>query len=118
MIARFALDVPPAMRRPRKCRCAVEIDLPVGIGRDPAERALVAEEERAWFVHRYTCVKAGGARIGTHDAIARIWVALLAAAGFLDIEYEPRRWDAEAGSDEAEHRRPNFTAVHPVTFQR
>ena len=43
-----------------------------------------------------TCVKAGGARIGTHDAIARIWVALLAAAGFLDIEYEPRRWDAEA----------------------
>ena len=36
----------------------------------------------------------------------------------MDIEYEPRRWDAEAGSDEAEHRRPDFTAVHLVTFQR
>ena len=43
---------------------------------------------------------------------------MLASAGFLDNEYEPRRWDAEAGSDEAEHRRPDFTAVHPVTFQR
>ena len=43
---------------------------------------------------------------------------MLASAGFLDNEYEPRRWDAEAGSDEADHRRPDFTAVHPVTFQR
>ena len=84
-----------------------------GLGRDPTEQALAAEEERAWLVHRYTSAKAGEARTGTHDAIARIWLALLAAAGWLDIEYEPRRWDAEAGSDEADHRKI-FPSIAPV----
>ena len=70
------------------------------------------------MVHRYTCAKAGGTRIGTHDAIARIWLALLAATGWLDIEYEPRRWDAEVDL----HRRSgwvkieNFTTVTILVF--
>ena len=53
-----------------------------------------------------------------HDQVARIWVALLTAAGFKDVTYEDRRWDAAAGSDEAKHRRPDIVAFNPVTQQR
>lgn len=53
-----------------------------------------------WLRHRYTCPSASGLRIATHDNIARVWYAMLEAAGFQELAYEPRRWDAEAKSDE------------------
>ena len=98
VITRFALDVPPAMRRPRKCRCGKEIDLPARIGRDQKERAVIAEEERAWLVHRYTCIKAGGARtthplgvvIVSNDASRKQTVEIgLASAGINVLRRAP-----------------------------
>jgi hypothetical protein len=88
-----------------------------GLGTTEWEQVLVRDAERRWLAHRFTCPKAGGVRTAVHDAIARIWADFLRAAGFHSVSYEPRRWDAEAGTDEANHRRPDITAIHPVTLQ-
>ena len=47
-----------------------------------ADIEISRETERVWLRHRFTCTSASGLRIATHDQIARLWVALLKAAGF------------------------------------
>ena len=116
LVTRFALDVPLSMRAPRRCPCGQRIMLPTG--HSPEELEVAAETERQWLRHRYTCPTASGLRIKVHDSVVRLWVALLKDAGFTEVEYEPRRWDAEAGSDEEKHRRPDVTAFNPLTMQR
>ena len=117
LITRFALDVPHGMRAPRRCSCGKCIQLPdAPWSADDVE--IAQEAERMWLRHRYTCPSASGLRIATHDNIARVWYAMLEAAGFQELAYEPRRWDAEAKSDEAEHRRPDILAFNPCTFGR
>ena len=79
---------------------------------------MVKEAEREWLTHNYTCPSAAGLRTAVHDKIARFWVALLVSAGWRNVRYEDRRWDAAAGSDEAKHRRPDITAIHPEKLQK
>eukprot|EP01050_Picozoa_sp_SAG11_P026532 SAG11_NODE_6388_length_1323_cov_1.513072_2_plen_204_part_00 len=40
---------------------------------------------------------------------------MLENAGFLRVKREDTGWDAAAGYDDAEHRRPDVTCLHPVT---
>jgi hypothetical protein len=80
LITRFALDVPLSIRPPRSCTCGACIDLSGAFTK--ADIEIERETERVWLRHRFTCPSASGLRIATHDQIARLWVALLKAAGF------------------------------------
>ena len=118
IVTRFSLDVPLSLKLPGTCTCGGSICLPEGIGITLAEQELIRHEEREWFRHRLTCVKTSALRVTAHDTIARLWMAMLADAGFTDICYEPRRWDALATGDDAKHRRPDVLATNPITMVR
>ena len=47
LVTRFALDVPLAMRAPRRCPCGQCIQLPTGHSLE--EREVAAETERQWL---------------------------------------------------------------------
>ena len=116
VITRFALDVPLCLQSPHRCACGQCIILPDG--HTPAEEEVAKEVQRQWLRHRYTCPSASGLRIATHDAVVREWYAMVKEAGFKELQWEPRSWDAERGSDEEQHRRPDLTAYNPMTMQR
>eukprot|EP01052_Picozoa_sp_SAG31_P019947 SAG31_NODE_1478_length_8183_cov_5.227992_7_plen_263_part_00 len=80
------------------------------------ERAVMGSAHRGWARHAVgTCRKGAGVRTRVHDEVAEVLMAMLTNAGFVDVKLEDKWWDVVVAYDDADHRRPDITCLHPVT---
>ena len=117
VVQAFNLRLPRTLVPPQICTGCKQVGAadPVSVCTE-AERDLVAAN--AWARARHaerSCSAWRGMQTATHDQVSKLFQALLADAGWDDIREEDKWWDTDAPGPDWGHRRPDITALHPVS---